>query len=469
MGLSLYNTLNRKKEALEPIEPGHVRMYVCGPTVYSLAHIGNARPVVVFDVLMRVLRHHYPRVTYVRNITDIDDKIIAAAAKRGEPIAELTQRTEDAFHQDMAALGAEAPDVEPHATDYIADMIRSIEALIGNGHAYVDEGGHVLFDVPSFPGYGSLSRQSRDDLIAGARVEVASYKKDAADFVLWKPSEAEQPGWDSPWGRGRPGWHIECSVMSEILLGVPFDIHGGGRDLIFPHHENEIAQSVCSHAVSPNGGGADFARMWVHNGYLTVNDEKMAKSQGNIVTVRELMRDWHGETIRLAILSTHYRQPLDWTEASLVRAKQNLDRLYSALRHAGGVEACAKARLPDEIEAALDDDLNTPLALSHLHALSSELNKADDPSTRARLKGEIMLASSLLGILQEDPLAWFRWQPADAVGVDVEVVERMISDRINARERRDFTEADRIREQLLSEYEVVLEDGPEGTTWRLAG
>ena len=468
MTLTLHNTLSRKKEVLEPIEPGHVRMYVCGPTVYSLAHIGNARPVVVFDVLWRVLRHHYPRVTYVRNITDVDDKIIAAAAKRGEPIAELTRHTEAAFHRDMAALGADAPDAEPHATDYIPDMIRAIEDLIGNGHAYAEEG-HVLFDVPSFPDYGRLSRQSRDDLIAGARVEVASYKKDAADFVLWKPSGAEQPGWDSPWGRGRPGWHIECSVMSELLLGVPFDIHGGGRDLIFPHHENEIAQSVCAHRVGTNGGGADFARMWVHNGYLTVNDEKMAKSQGNIVTVRDLMRDWHGETIRLAILATHYRQPLDWTEASLIRAKHNLDRLYAALRHAADVEACAGAELPDEIAAALDDDLNTPLALSHLHALASELNKADQPSTKARLKGEILLAAGLLGILQEDARAWFRWQPADAEGVDVEAVERLLNARVSAREQRDFAEADRIRKHLRTEYDVVLEDGPEGTPWRLAG
>ncbi|MGE3932743.1 MAG: cysteine--tRNA ligase, partial [Rhodospirillaceae bacterium] len=310
MTLHIHNTLTRTKERFEPIDPDHVRMYVCGPTVYSYAHIGNARPVVVFDVLYRLLKRTYPRVTYVRNITDVDDKIIAASKNTGDAIAAITERYTQAFHADMAALGALPPDVEPRATGHIAPMIALIEKLVAGGHAYPADG-HVLFNVPSMADYGRLSGRNRDEMIAGARVEVAPYKKDPADFVLWKPSSPDQPGWDSPWGRGRPGWHLECSAMSEAHLGVPFDIHGGGLDLIFPHHENEIAQSRCAHA-----GGA-FVRYWMHNGFLSVSGEKMSKSLGNIITVRELFEQgWKGETIRLALLSAHYRQPLDFSDAA---------------------------------------------------------------------------------------------------------------------------------------------------------
>ena len=325
MTLFLHNTLTRRKERFEPLAPDRVGLYVCGPTVYDYAHIGNARPVVVFDVLYRLLKRLYPQVTYVRNITDVDDKIIAAHVETGEPVAAITERTTAAFHDDMAALGALPPDVEPRATAHIAQMIAMIERLIAAGHAYEAEG-HVLFDVPSWPEYGCLSRRDRADMVAGARVEVAPYKRDPADFVLWKPSTADQPGWDSPWGRGRPGWHIECSAMSTEYLGETFDIHGGGADLIFPHHENEIAQSTCAHEGRP------FVRTWLHNGYLMVEGEKMSKSLGNFYTVHDLLAEFPGEAIRLVLLQTHYRAPLDFTKDALATARITLDRLYGALR-----------------------------------------------------------------------------------------------------------------------------------------
>ena len=333
MTLVLHNTMGRRKEPFEPIDPSHVRMYVCGPTVYDLAHIGNARPVVVFDVLYRLLRHHYGKdhVKYVRNITDVDDKIIAASNETGEPIDHLTARTEEAFHEDMAALGALDPDEEPKATQHIPEMIDLIECLIAKAHAYVADD-HVLFDTASIKDYGRLSRHNREELVAGARVEVAPYKKDPADFVLWKPSTDDQPGWVSPWGRGRPGWHLECSAMSKKHLGVPFDIHGGGQDLIFPHHENEIAQSTC---VDPEHG---FARYWVHNGYLVVEGEKMSKSLGNFYTVKDLLQEFPGEAIRLLLLKTHYRQPLNFTKDGIVEAMRELESLYGALRRATDVD-----------------------------------------------------------------------------------------------------------------------------------
>src|ERR1700722_6932965 len=323
--LHLHNTLTRQKEKFEPLDPAHVRMYVCGPTVYDFAHLGNARPVVVFDVLYRLLKRHYPRVTYVRNITDVDDKIIAKAKESGEPIDSITKRTTQAYHEDMAALNALPPDIEPRATQHIPQMIALIEKLIAKKHAYVAEG-HVLFNVPSMKNYGELSRRSRDELIAGARVDVAPYKKDAADFVLWKPSEPDQVGWESPWGRGRPGWHIECSAMGEAHLGETFDIHGGGLDLIFPHHENEIAQSSCAH------NGAPLAKIWMHNGFLNIDKDKMSKSLGNFFTVRQLLAKAPGEALRLALLSGHYRQPLDFSPEALEVAKGTLDRWYGALR-----------------------------------------------------------------------------------------------------------------------------------------
>ncbi len=456
MALRIYDTMSREKVAFEPLEPAHVRIYVCGPTVYDFAHIGNARPVVVFDVLVRLLRRLFQRVTYVRNITDVDDKINARAQELGEDIRALTERTAKQFHADMAALNAEPPDEEPRATEHVAEMIAMIAALIERGHAY-EADGHVLFSVPSMPEYGRLSRHSRDELVAGARVEVAPYKKDPADFVLWKPSTPELPGWDSPWGRGRPGWHIECSAMSMQYLGATFDIHGGGQDLIFPHHENEIAQSVCA---SDDSG---FARYWMHNGYLMAEGEKMSKSLGNFYTVRELLEEYPGEAIRLALLQTHYRQPLDFTRQGLAQAKATLDRFYIALREAAAVEAGDDGA--DELQAALEDDLNTPLALSCLHQALTGLNRAKRPAERAAAKRALLAGGRLLGLLQQDPEAWLRWRPAGGAELDDAAIEALIAKRAQARKDRDFATADRIRDEL-AENGIVLEDGARGTAWR---
>lgn len=459
MTLRIHDTLSRDKVAFEPIDASHVRLYVCGPTVYDLAHIGNARPVVVFDVLARLLRRLYPQVTYVRNITDVDDKINARAAESGEDIRVITERTAKQFHEDMAALGALPPDIEPRATDHIAEMIAMIEALIANGHAY-EADGHVLFNVPSMPDYGKLSGHSRDELVAGARVDVAPYKKDPADFVMWKPSTPDLPGWDSPWGRGRPGWHIECSAMSKKHLGLKFDIHGGGQDLIFPHHENEIAQSRCE---DPDN---KFAKYWMHNGYLMAEGEKMSKSLGNFYTVHDLLGEFPGEAIRLALLQTHYRQPLDFTKQGLANAKAALDRFYLALRDTADIEA-AEADAAD-VEAALEDDLNTPLAITHLHEAVSVLNKAKPGTDKAVAKGALLAGGALLGLLQQDPAVWFRWQPAAGSRFDDAEIDRLIEARIEARRNKDFAEADRIRDEL-AEGGVVLEDKPGGETiWRRA-
>jgi cysteinyl-tRNA synthetase len=466
MILHFHNTLTRRKEAFEPIDPAHVRMYVCGPTVYDYAHIGNARPVVVFDVLYRLLKRLYPRVTYARNITDVDDKIIDAHAATGEPIAAITERTTRAFHADMAALGAQGPDAEPRATAHIAEMIAMIERLIGCGHAYAADG-HVLFNVPSWPGYGALSGRNRDEMIAGARVDVAPYKRDPADFVLWKPSSGDAPGWDSPWGRGRPGWHIECSAMSTRYLGETFDIHGGGQDLIFPHHENEIAQSVCAH------DGRPFVRYWLHNGYLMAEGEKMSKSLGNFYTVHDLLKEFPGEAIRLVLLQTHYRQPLDFTRDGIQQARTTLDRMYAALRSAGGGESSGKdpGDVPGEddtdVGAALADDLNTPLALSHIHERAHALNKAETAPAKARLRRQLIAAGAPLGILQQDPETWLRWQPQGAATLAEADIDAQIARRAAARHARAFAEADAIRADLAA-HGVVLEDGPAGTTWRRA-
>ena len=454
--LQVYNTGSRRKEEFRPIDRQHVRMYVCGPTVYDFAHIGNARPVVVFDVLYRLLKRLYPQVTYVRNITDVDDKINARAAETGENIRTLTERTAQQFHEDVDALGALPPDVEPRATDHIPEMIAIISALLDKGYAY-HEDGHVLFHVPSMPDYGKLSGHSRDELIAGARVEVAPYKKDPADFVLWKPSDAATPGWDSPWGRGRPGWHVECSAMSMKYLGDSFDLHGGGRDLIFPHHENEIAQSCCAHP------GSQFAKYWMHNGYLMAEGEKMSKSLGNFYTIHELLQEFPGEAIRLVLLQTQYRQPLDFTKEGLAQAKRVLDRFYGALRQVADI-APAKVAATDVL-AALEDDLNTPLALSALHAVLGELNKADAPDERARLKGLLLDGGSVMGLLQQDPEDWFRWHPASGGELTDAEIEALIQRRADARKARDFAEADRVRDALASKG-VILEDKPDGTIWR---
>ncbi len=441
MSLVIYNTLSREKEPFVPIDPGHIRMYVCGPTVYDYVHIGNARPVVAFDVLYRLLKRRYPRVTYVRNITDIDDRIIVRSAENKETIEQLTGRTGAAYQSDMKRLGALPPDHEPRATEYVGQMIALIERLIARGHAYAAEG-HVLFSVPSMADYGRLSRKPMDELIAGARVDVAPYKKDPADFVLWKPSTEAQPGWISPWGRGRPGWHIECSAMSGSLLGETFDIHAGGLDLIFPHHENEIAQSRSAF------GHALMAKYWMHNGFLNISGEKMSKSLGNFFTVHELLDQFPGEVIRLLLLSAHYRQPLDFTHEGLQQAKATLDRWYGLLR---GKDAKPANAVPQSVEDALSDDINTPLAISALHQLS-------DP---AGLKA----GGVALGLLQQDAEAWFRWTPAGQSGPSEADIEAAITARQAARKAKDFKESDRIRDDLKTKG-VILEDGPKGTTWK---
>tara|TARA_A100001037_G_scaffold295540_1_gene314782 strand:- start:808 stop:2166 length:1359 start_codon:yes stop_codon:yes gene_type:complete len=448
--LRITNTLSRQKEDFVPVDPKHIRFYVCGPTVYDYAHIGNARPVVVFDVLYRLLKTLYPRVTYVRNITDIDDKIIDASQKSGDEIGSLTTKFAEIFHQDMNELNALSPDVEPRATDHIPEMFEMISSLLESGHAYEAEG-HVLFCVRAMESYGQLSRHSRDELVAGARVEVAPYKKDPADFILWKPSTKEQPGWDSPWGRGRPGWHLECSAMSAKHLGKTFDIHGGGQDLIFPHHENEIAQSVCSH------GGAPFVKYWMHNGYLTVDGEKMSKSLGNFHTVRDLLNHTPGEAIRLALLSAHYRQPIDFSLPALNEAKNGMDRLYTALR----ISAHTKADriLGADVQQALEDDINTPQAIAELHRLASLLNK--NPNDGAT-KGALLGGGEILGLLQQNPESWFKWGASD---IDDAEIEALIVKRKEARDAKDFTESDRIRDELAAAG-IVLEDNASGTSWK---
>jgi cysteinyl-tRNA synthetase len=446
VALTLYNTLSHRKEPFRPLKPDSVGMYACGPTVWDFAHIGNARMAVVFDLLFRVLKRQYANVTYVRNVTDVDDKIIDAAKRNGEPIDSLTARTEKAYQEHMQALGVLPPSVQPRATQHIAEMIAMIETLVTKGNAYVAQG-TVLFHVPSDPDYGGLSRQDRDGIIAGARVEVAPFKRDPADFVLWKPSAADQPGWDSPWGRGRPGWHIECSAMAEKYLGRTFDIHGGGRDLIFPHHENEIAQSRCAH------DGAPLARYWVHNGFITMGGDKMAKSVGNIVTAFDLLQRLDGETIRLTLLSAHYRQGLDWTDEVVEQNKKALDRWYRA---AGDNIAVGE---PDaEFLAALDDDLNTPQAIARLHALADRA-LAGDAGAKAALKA----SAAVIGVLAKGAAAWFRGG-TQADGADIEA---LIVERAAAKKARNFAEADRIR-ALLEARNIVLEDSPNGTTWRRA-
>ncbi|MCX7366215.1 MAG: cysteine--tRNA ligase [Alphaproteobacteria bacterium] len=441
MSLVIYNTLSREKEPFLPLDPAHVRLYVCGPTVYDYVHIGNARPVVAFDVLYRLLKRRYGRVTYVRNITDIDDRIIVRAADNKETIEALTTRTGDAYQSDMRRLGALPPDHEPRATGFVGQMIALIERLVGNGHAYAADG-HVLFSVPSMPDYGRLSRKPRDELIAGARVEVAPYKKDPADFVLWKPSTEAQPGWESPWGRGRPGWHIECSAMSGSLLGETFDIHAGGLDLIFPHHENEIAQSRSAF------GTATMATYWMHNGFLNISGEKMSKSLGNFFTVHELLDQYPGEAIRLLLLSAQYRQPLDFTHEGLTQAKATLDRWYGVLR---GKESSPSADVPSGVEDALSDDLNTPLAIAAIHQLG-------EPAA-------LRAGGNALGLLQQDAEAWFRWSPAGTSGPTDTEIEAAIAARQAARKAKDFKESDRIRDDLKAKG-VILEDGSKGTTWK---
>jgi cysteinyl-tRNA synthetase len=434
MMLRLYNTLSRSREEFHPLDPANVRLYVCGPTVYDFAHIGNARPLIVFDVLFRLLRRLYgdAHVTYVRNITDVDDKIILRAAEEGVPIPDLTLRTTEQFHQDAEALSCLPPSHEPRATAYIAAMLEMIRSLIDSGHAYEAEG-HVLFEVSSRPDYGKLARRSLDEMLAGARVEVAPYKKNPMDFVLWKPSGPEQPGWASPWGRGRPGWHIECSAMSEALLGESFDIHGGGIDLVFPHHENEIAQSESAHS------GTQLARIWMHNGFLQVEGEKMSKSLGNFFTIHDLRKDWPGEVLRLNMLRSHYRQPMDWTFQGLKESWTTLERFY------GIAEPVLATTLSTDFLAALCDDLNTPLAISELHKCNP-----------AELGGGLGLLG--FSVVQD--------RIAAKPPIDPQEIADAIVARASARKARNFAEADRIRDALDAKG-IVLKDLPAGTTWEV--
>ncbi len=468
MPLRLYNTLTRQVEPFAPLDPAAgPTMYVCGPTVYNYVHIGNARGPVVFGVLAALLRRRHGALRYARNITDVDDKINAAAREQGVPISTVTDRFAAAYREDMAALGVSgdfAPDIEPTATGHIAQMIAMCERLIADGHAYAAEG-HVLFSVASFPGYGKLSRRDPEEMLAGARVEVAPYKRDPGDFVLWKPSTDDPgsgpgqalPGWDSPWGRGRPGWHIECSAMAEAHLGATIDIHAGGIDLQFPHHENEVAQSECAH------GGRVFARWWLHNGMLNFGGAKMAKSVGNIQRVHDLVREHPPEALRYALLSAHYRQPLEWSDALVEQSVRTLDRLYGTLRDLGDVDATA-AVIPPSVEDALDDDLNTPQALAEIARIAAEARKAESREEKSRLKSELLGAGIALGLLQQDPAAWFA---RGASSDDDARIQSLVNERAEAKKNRDFARADAIREQLAAEG-VLLEDTPQGVRWKRA-
>ena len=456
MSLKIYNTMSGQKEDFETLVPDTVTMYVCGPTVYNLAHIGNARPVVVFDTLFRLLQTRYAKVTYARNITDVDDKIIAAAKESGRSIETVTDEYTAKYREDMAQLNALPPTLEPHATHNIDAMIDLTSTLVEKGHAYESEG-HVLFSVESMEDYGKLSRRSLDDMLAGARVEVADYKRHPGDFVLWKPADEADPGWDSPWGRGRPGWHLECSAMIRAHLGETIDIHGGGRDLIFPHHENEIAQSRCAH-------GGDYVRYWMHNAYLDIDGENMSKSLGNFRTVRDLLQSYRGEVLRFALLSAHYRSPLNFSPELLEQAQATLDSLYHTLREVQDIDLDVDVPLADEpFYGALNDDLNTPVAIAEIHSLAKQLHKASEDEKRL-LKARILAAGNLLGILEQDPQEWLQGAGADdAIAADA--IEALIQERAAAKANRDFARADQIRDDLLGNG-VVLEDSREGTKWQ---
>ena len=464
MTLNLHNSLSGKKEAFIPRDPDCVTMYVCGPTVYDLVHIGNGRPAVVFDVLFRMLRGQYPKVLFARNVTDVDDKINAASKASGRSIQELADTYTLAYNEDIEQLGVLPATFEPRATQHMAEIISMIEQLIGSEHAYEAEG-HVLFHVPADPAYGQLSKRSLEDMIDGARVEVAPYKRDPKDFVLWKPSSGDLPGWDSPWGYGRPGWHIECSAMIKQQLGASIDIHGGGADLTFPHHENELAQSQCAN-------GTTFVNYWVHNGMLTFGGEKMSKSLGNIETIRGLLEKHDGEVLRFALLSGQYRSQLAWSEQQIEQAKSSLDRLYQALREPEpGANPRREAtqdipwgEVPEEVQTPLEDDLNTPGAIAALHAFASQINTSTDTATQQTLRDKLHRGGAILGLLQRDPETYFQagsaMNPAD--------IESLIDQRNAARAAKDFSRADEIRVEL-SDAGIELEDGREGTTWRIKG
>jgi len=460
MALYLHNTLSRSRERFEPADPKRVTMYVCGPTVYNFSHIGNARPPVVFDVLARVLRRSYGLV-YARNVTDVDDKINAAAKAENIDIAVLTTRYLSAYLEDMGTLGVQPPDLAPRVTEHLPQIVDLIERLVKTDHVYEAEG-HILFSVASYADYGHLSGRSLDDMLAGARVDVAPYKRDPADFVLWKPSADDVVGWDSPWGRGRPGWHVECSAMAETHLGETIDIHGGGQDLVFPHHENETAQSTCAHA------GRLYCRYWIHNGLIHVDREKMSKSLGNVLLLRDLLAEAPGETVRLGLLTAHYRQPLDWADDVLADAQQKLDRMYGALRAAGvsGTVEDDVGEPPASVVEALDDDLNTPRALAALFDLTREANRETDSERRLKIATDLRAGAGLLGLLQADPEAWFVDSgKTDALGVAE--IDALVSQRERFRVERDFAAADGIRAQLENAG-IVIEDSSDGSRWRRA-
>ena len=452
--LRLTNSAGSQKRVFTPVDPEHIRMYVCGPTVYNLVHIGNARPVVVFDTLFRVLRALYPKVTYARNITDIDDKIIVAARERGIDITVLTEEFTEKFRTDMAALNNLPPSIEPQATEHVDAMLDLARRLIEKGHAYESEG-HILFDVTSMDDYGLLSGRQLDDMLAGARVEVASYKRHPGDFVLWKPSSDDEPGWDSDYGRGRPGWHIECSAMIHQHLGDNIDIHGGGRDLIFPHHENERAQSCCGY-----GGG--FVGTWMHNAYVDMDGEKMSKSLGNVKTVRELLERYPGETLRFALLSAHYRSPLNFSRELLDSAQSTLDSFYLALRNAGDVASAGSSTSCSPVFTALLDDLNTPAAIAELHQLAKALNKASE-SEKPAAKAALLAGGAVLGILGESPEQWLARN--DEGGLSSDAIDQLLVERAQAKSNRDFARADAIRDELKAAG-IIIEDGASGATWR---
>jgi cysteinyl-tRNA synthetase len=459
MSLRLYNTRTRRTEEFTALAPARVTMYLCGPTVYNYVHIGNARGPVVFGLLVRLLKRIYgaQHVVYARNVTDVDDKINVAAAKSGVTIDTITRKYAAAYDEDMGKLGVDAPDVVPYATQHIPQIIAMCERLIELGHAYAAEG-HVLFDVSSYADYGHLSRRSREYMIDGARVEIAPYKKNPADFVLWKPSTPELPGWDSPWGRGRPGWHIECSAMSEAHLGATIDIHAGGNDLMFPHHENEVAQSTCAH------GGEVFARWWLHNGMLTFAGKKMSKSLGNTLELHTLLQEHSPELLRFMLMKAHYRQPLDWSDDSLAQAKATLDGWYGTLRDLHDVPADPNADVPRELLDALEDDLNTPEVFALIARLAATARRETAAADRKAAKQALLSAGRFIGLLQQDPESWFKGAGGDQV--DAAWVEQLLVERAEARKRKDFAAADGIRKQLADKG-VVIEDGPQGARWKV--
>ena len=457
MVLKIHNTLSGTKETFEPVDNNHVRIYACGPTVYNYAHIGNARMAVVNDLLVNVLRTQFEKVTYVSNITDIDDKIIDAAHELNEPIKNLTTKYTKIYNDDMGYLNVKLPDIQPHATDHISEMIDLIKKLIENNYAY-EKDGHVLFHVPSFSKYGVLSKRNRDEQIAGSRVEVAPFKKDPADFILWKPSPDPLPGWESPWGFGRPGWHLECSAMSEKTLGLPFDIHSGGMDLVFPHHENEIAQT-CS--LDDNHEPASFAKFWFHNGFVNVEGEKMSKSIGNIKLVNDLKKQYKGEVLRLTLLSAHYRQPLNWTKEIIDQNSKMLDRFYRSLKELQDVEIYSDLVSEDIMESLLDD-LNTPKVLAKLNTLSNTLSSADTDEKR-NIKNNLIATGKILGVMQEDPNIWLGYN--QTANPEKEEIEGLINQRNEARRSKDFKLADQIRDKLKSKG-IEIEDTKNGTIWR---